>query len=180
MMTVAFAIAIAIVLGFTIWALTRGRTPELPKDEQPVQAKLEKKAPPAPVEPKSVTKPLPAAGEGSPTKEQAAARAEGTPAAAATDEASAEALREAAADAAGGAQQERAQSIDAMRKGLASTRGGFISRLAKLFGENRTINPALLEEIDDCRRLAARVVFERVFLFGLALWSGLRRFAGSN
>jgi len=49
----------------------------------------------------------------------------------------------------GAARQEHAQAVDAMRKGLASTRGGFISRLAKLFGENRTINPQLIEEIEE-------------------------------
>lgn len=36
-----------------------------------------------------------------------------------------------------------------LKKGLAATRGGFISRLAKLFGGKKEINPSLLEEIEE-------------------------------
>ena len=35
------------------------------------------------------------------------------------------------------------------RKGLASTRGGFIARLAKIFGRKKEIDPALLDEIEE-------------------------------
>jgi len=39
--------------------------------------------------------------------------------------------------------------IAALRKGLASTRGGFIARLAKIFGRKKEIDPALLDEIEE-------------------------------
>jgi len=144
-MTVAFAIAIAVVLAFTVWALTRGRTPELPKSEAPSKPQqLEKKAAGPGAQPPPAPKPQASSAEPSQTKEQPKAAAEPTPAAA--PEPQVEAAQAAAVPA---GQQERAQAVDAMRKGLASTRGGFISRLAKLFGENRPINPALLEEIEE-------------------------------
>jgi fused signal recognition particle receptor len=151
MMTVAFAIAIAVVLVFTVWALTRGRTPELPKSEPPAKPQLEKKAaPPAPPSP-AAAKPQAA----SPIKEQPKAADESPSPAEASLEVAAEPAREAAPQphyvetTPSGRPTERALAVDAMRKGLASTRGGFISRLAKLFGENRQINPALLEEIEE-------------------------------
>jgi fused signal recognition particle receptor len=147
MMTVAFAIAIAVVLAFTVWALTRGRTPELPKSEPPAKPQLEKQAA-APAAPSPATsKAQPATLEASLTKDQPKAADSPTAPVAAAPETRAEVADEPAHAPAG--QQERSQAIDAMRKGLASTRGGFISRLAKLFGENRPINPALLEEIEE-------------------------------
>ena len=39
------------------------------------------------------------------------------------------------------------ESVAALKKGLASTRGGFIARLAQLFGRKKEIDPALLDEI---------------------------------
>jgi fused signal recognition particle receptor len=145
-MTVAFAIAIAVVLAFTVWALTRGRTAELPKSEPSAKPQLEKKAaaPEAPAPPAQKTQP--SAAEASPIKDQPKAAEPATAALAAAPEAE---IAAEPAPAAPTGQQERSQAIDAMRKGLASTRGGFISRLAKLFGENRQINPALLEEIEE-------------------------------
>lgn len=41
------------------------------------------------------------------------------------------------------------EQIAAMRRGLASTRGGFIARLAAIFGARREINPQLLDEIQE-------------------------------
>jgi len=41
------------------------------------------------------------------------------------------------------------EDLEALKKGLKSTRGGFISRLAKLFGKKREIDPALLDEIEE-------------------------------
>jgi fused signal recognition particle receptor len=145
MMTVAFAIAIAVVLAFTVWALTRGRTPELPKSEPASKpAQLENKATAAAAAPPPAPKPQAAQAEPSQSKDQPKAAAE--PSSAAAVEPQGEPAPPVAAPV---GQQERAQAVDAMRKGLASTRGGFISRLAKLFGENRQINPALLEEIEE-------------------------------
>jgi fused signal recognition particle receptor len=146
MMTVAFAIAIAIVLGFTIWALTRGRTPELPPSESQAPAKIGKPAAAASTEAKAAPKAQAATAEPSPARDAELARAE-----AAVQEPAASGAQEqpTAEPEVPRAPDERAHAVDAMRKGLASTRGGFISRLAKLFGENRTINPALLEEIEE-------------------------------
>lgn len=41
------------------------------------------------------------------------------------------------------------EDIAALKKGLASTRGGFIARLAKLFGRKPEIDPQLLEEVQE-------------------------------
>jgi fused signal recognition particle receptor len=48
---------------------------------------------------------------------------------------------------AGATQHER--DVAALRKGLANTRGGFIARLAKLFGARKEIDPTLIEEIEE-------------------------------
>jgi fused signal recognition particle receptor len=39
------------------------------------------------------------------------------------------------------------ESVAALKKGLAETRGGFIARLAQLFGRKKEIDPGLLDEI---------------------------------
>ena len=39
------------------------------------------------------------------------------------------------------------ETVAALKKGLAETRGGFIARLAQLFGRKKEIDPALLDEI---------------------------------
>jgi len=41
------------------------------------------------------------------------------------------------------------EEVEELKKGLKSTRGGFISRLAKLFGRKKEIDPALLDEIEE-------------------------------
>ena len=41
------------------------------------------------------------------------------------------------------------QNVAAIRQGLANTRGGFIARLAKLFGGKQEIDKGLLEEIEE-------------------------------
>jgi len=41
------------------------------------------------------------------------------------------------------------RDVDVLRKGLAHTRGGFIARLAKLFGARPTIDETLLEQIEE-------------------------------
>ena len=42
-----------------------------------------------------------------------------------------------------------AEEVAALRKGLATTRGGFISRLARIFKSKRPIDPALLDEMEE-------------------------------
>lgn len=44
---------------------------------------------------------------------------------------------------------DREKDVAALKKGLANTRGGFIARLAKLFGSHGEIDAALLEEIEE-------------------------------
>ena len=46
-------------------------------------------------------------------------------------------------------EEARVKDVAALRKGLASTRGGFIARLAKLFGGKKEIDSGLLEEIEE-------------------------------
>ncbi len=41
------------------------------------------------------------------------------------------------------------EDIEALKEGLKTTRGGFITRLAKLFGKKPEIDPALLDEIEE-------------------------------
>jgi fused signal recognition particle receptor len=41
------------------------------------------------------------------------------------------------------------RDVDVLRRGLAHTRGGFIARLAKLFGNRPTIDASLLEQIEE-------------------------------
>jgi fused signal recognition particle receptor len=66
-----------------------------------------------------------------------------------TDEA--DSLQPSAAQSAEAAAAESAkeQDVDALRRGLANTRGGFIARLAKLFGSRPTIDDALLEQVEE-------------------------------
>jgi fused signal recognition particle receptor len=45
--------------------------------------------------------------------------------------------------------EPRERDVDVLRKGLANTRGGFIARLAKLFGGRPTIDESLLEQIEE-------------------------------
>jgi fused signal recognition particle receptor len=47
------------------------------------------------------------------------------------------------------AQPSHADDLEVLRKGLANTRGGFIARLAKLFGARPSIDEALLEQIEE-------------------------------
>ncbi len=47
------------------------------------------------------------------------------------------------------AEPARDRDVAALKKGLANTRGGFIARLAKLFGARQTIDSTLLEEIEE-------------------------------
>ncbi len=45
------------------------------------------------------------------------------------------------------AAKDAGESVQALKKGLATTRGGFIARLAQLFGRKKEIDPALLDEV---------------------------------
>jgi fused signal recognition particle receptor len=39
------------------------------------------------------------------------------------------------------------ESVQALKQGLATTRGGFVARLAQLFGRKKDVDPALLDEV---------------------------------
>ncbi|MCS6798495.1 MAG: signal recognition particle-docking protein FtsY [Myxococcota bacterium] len=41
------------------------------------------------------------------------------------------------------------EEVEALRRGLVGTRGGFVARLARLFGGARQIDPALLDELEE-------------------------------
>jgi fused signal recognition particle receptor len=58
------------------------------------------------------------------------------------------ALQPSAADAAAEASAKE-HDVDVLRRGLANTRGGFIARLAKLFGSRPTIDETLLEQVEE-------------------------------
>ena len=45
------------------------------------------------------------------------------------------------------ARADAPDTVQAFKKGLATTRGGFIARLAQLFGRNKEIDPELLDEV---------------------------------
>ncbi len=159
---VAIVIAVLVVAAIALWAMRR-QAPEPPRGEaappdagpsrgeaargeaargeaargEAPKQKASKKAEPA-VEP---------ARAGDRAKPATSAVAE--PATAAK----AEAVR---ADAAPAAKAEPArekpdgrEQIAAMRRGLASTRGGFIARLSAIFSTKREIDPALLDEIQE-------------------------------
>jgi fused signal recognition particle receptor len=142
-MTVELAIVLAVfVLGFAAWALTRKRTPELPREPSQAPAK------PAPQ--------VASSAQGAPATAQGTAPI--APAQPSPASPTAEAVAGPAATAAvpedvqaepAPTPSTHAQEVDALRRGLATTRGGLVGRLAKLFGESRAINPALLEEIEE-------------------------------
>jgi fused signal recognition particle receptor len=47
------------------------------------------------------------------------------------------------------ARKVTAEDVASLKKGLATTRGGFITRLARLFGGKKEIDPALLDQIEE-------------------------------
>jgi fused signal recognition particle receptor len=145
--SVIIAVVSVLVVALVLY-LFRRRTPELPRvaperpatrrDALPDSAAAVRK-PPAP------RAPLPEA--------DAEAKAEEPSAPAAADAgdhhgaAPVEEPSEAPPLAAAGDAHER--DVAAIRKGLANTRGGFIARLAKLFGNRPAIDDNLLEEIEE-------------------------------
>jgi fused signal recognition particle receptor len=115
---------------------TAERKPELPRErvEAPVARPREEK--PLIVEPKAEA-PTAAASAAVPAPVAEAPAAEAAPVEVPT--AAGEELAPAAKD----------RDVAALKKGLANTRGGFIARLAKLFGARAEIDSSLLEEIEE-------------------------------
>ncbi len=103
-------------------------------------AKAEKTEAPAAekkAEPSAETAPEPEEKAAEPEPEEKAAEPE-------AEEKAADPEEEAAA-----AKKPSEEDVKALKKGLASTRGGFIARLAKLFGKKKEIDPELLDEIQE-------------------------------
>jgi fused signal recognition particle receptor len=150
-------IAAIALLAVVVVLLVRGRKPQLPTERRPPTKPL---APPAPADKlPSAEKPAApvaqargeeAARPAAPSAE-AAARAERAVAEQPTAavEAPAPTAPATAARAAELDSVAHEQAIIAIRQGLANTRGGFIARLAKLFGGKQEIDKSLLEEIEE-------------------------------
>lgn len=169
---VAVVVALA-VLGLAFYFLQGGKKPEaLPpsKAAEPEAKREEPKAPKA--EPKKPeARPEPAKAEPKPEAKAEPAKSE-TPAEAVKPEPSA--AKPTAASVEPIAQPERVEekseiaepvqpepaakpsvrppkdageNVQALKKGLATTRGGFIARLAQLFGRKKELDPALLDEV---------------------------------
>lgn len=155
--TVLGIVAAVVVVALIAFFLLRGKgAPELPKEREgavrprPTPERAPEEEPRAePPEParkpedlrKKAEEPAPAEEieERPPAVEVEAPRAEEE----APSPVEAEAERPPAAEA------PSEEDVKALKKGLASTRGGFIARLAKLFGKKREIDPELLDEIQE-------------------------------
>jgi fused signal recognition particle receptor len=141
-MSIGIAIAVVVAVALALWLVFR-RKPQLPPEAaQPPKPAL-KAEPAARAEPERAATPAATPAPTAPTAPAAPAAA--PPPAPVAPVAVVEApAPEPTVD------PERVRRVAALRKGLASTRGGFISRLAKLFGgRGGEIDPGLLEEIEE-------------------------------
>lgn len=156
MTTIIGIVAAVVLLGLVVWFFTRSKEPELPaKTETQAQKPKPKKAPaekkPAKKAAKKAEK-KPAAEADEETEdadeEEAPEEAEEELAEEPEEEATEEEPEEEEAPVAADS-EARKEKVSALRKGLASTRGGFIARLAKLFGKKKEIDPELLDEVQE-------------------------------
>ncbi len=117
------------------------RTAVEPKPAEPAETKAEKKAEPAVEEP-----PKPEVERAEPAPPEPAPQPEAKePESAAAEAEQPEPTEPAEPE----AKKPSDEDVKALKKGLASTRGGFIARLAKVFGKKKEIDPALLDEIQE-------------------------------
>ena len=145
--TLSILAAVA-VLALVLFLATRSRKPELPqapRAEQEAAPKLAAESKPA-HEAKSESAATQAASTASAPATETASSTATAPEAAAAEAAPAPAPR--FSSPAGGL-TTREQTVAAMRQGLASTRGGFIARLARLFVSAKEIDKGLLEEVEE-------------------------------
>jgi fused signal recognition particle receptor len=139
-----------VVAGLLLWLVLRRRTRielppenELPSDAARMRVPL---PPPASVgvtprlEPEA---PSAAAPKTQPSAVEPAVARESTPPSAAEPAVPSPAAHEQATE------QAHERDVDVLKKGLANTRGGFIARLAKLFGARPAIDDALIEQIEE-------------------------------
>jgi fused signal recognition particle receptor len=147
--TIVGIVAAVLVVGLIVWFLLRGKREALPEEKprpsppaKPEAPRAEKRAdaprpePAKKVEPREDAKAEPEVAKKDTPKKEAAKKEERAP----TKE---------AAPAAPEKKKPSDEDVKALKKGLASTRGGFIARLAKLFGGKKDIDPQLLEEIQE-------------------------------
>ena len=144
--TLAIVAAVVALVVVSLLVLM-SRKPSLPKPEEKPRAQV-----PAQARPKA-QEPAPAKAEREGAAEEpkpSAAQAPGAPAAAA-EEAAAQPQAEAppARPSLTPDKSAHEQNVAAIRSGLASTRSGFVARLAKLFGGKKEIDKGLLEEIEE-------------------------------
>lgn len=163
---IVIAVIVVVLLALVVFiAMRRGAAKVLPSDraepETPAQRgekaeKVERRA----VEKATNTPPVvepdkrsaagreperPAEAEAEPAEAEEAETAE----AEAEAEPELEAEPETAAEPAAPAGAPSKEEVEELKKGLKSTRGGFIARLAKIFGGKKEIDPALLEQIEE-------------------------------
>jgi fused signal recognition particle receptor len=137
--TLSILVAVAVLAVIVFFVAKRG-TPALPPEREKPSKPLPREAE------KPAAKPAAEAAKEAPPRRPepeapaAAEEAPATPAAPAI---------EAAAQARAIESTAHEQDVVAIRQGLASTRGGFIARLAKLFGAKQEIDKNLLEEIEE-------------------------------
>ncbi|AKF07068.1 signal recognition particle-docking protein FtsY [Sandaracinus amylolyticus] len=165
--TIVAIVVVAVLIVVAVVFAMRRQAPEAPSGEatppSPAKPSPEKKAEPAPAK---APEPAKAAPEKKPVKsepsrpaaekpiEPKAAEVE-TPASPKVEAPRAEApvakAEVAKAEAAKPAKEKAdgKEQVAALRRGLASTRGGFIARLAQIFGGKKEIDPALLDQIQE-------------------------------
>lgn len=153
--TILGIVAAVVAVGFVVWFFLlrgKGQAPaELPREQR--EKKPEVEAPAAKAkEPEPKPRPEVARTSEPEAEPEIAAKAE--PEARVAEPEREEAVEAEVTPAPPEAAEEEAKKpsdddVKALKKGLASTRGGFIARLAKLFGNKKEIDPALLDEIQE-------------------------------
>ncbi|MGE0785820.1 MAG: signal recognition particle-docking protein FtsY [Sandaracinaceae bacterium] len=159
MSTILGIAAAVVVIGLIAWYFLRPKDAELERPEEPerptakpaTEARPKPKARPAETEAKPAKAKSPAPSKKA-EPEPALEEVEQDEAAPPIDDAVASGDLAFAADepAAPSAKKvDRAEDVKALKKGLASTRGGFIARLARLFGKKKEVDPELLSEMQE-------------------------------
>jgi fused signal recognition particle receptor len=148
-MLIAISIIVGLALVAVLWvAFGRKRPIELQDDGAEPKAAPTKPSQALPAQPAQRAEP-----EARTAEAVAPQAAVSTGAAIKVDSAAAEPAREPAAEpgapSAPSKPPAHEQSVQAMRQGLANTRGGFIARLARLFGAGKAIDKGLLDEIEE-------------------------------
>jgi len=155
MNTTLIVVVAVVAIGLFLLVSRRGKAELPPEAETPEPARPKPKpaaALPQPAQgaPASAAAQPAAAVPGSPEPQSTPARESAPEAGVAVDEDLdvAVEVETPAAAAPETSEADRKKDLARLRKGLASTRGGFISRLAKLFGSREEIDTDLLEEIE--------------------------------